>query len=106
MAFMGIFILGWFAFMIFFIIICVILFVFIPCLIIFIINLVKGIKHKWPKRHLIPAIVTSVILTIIIVMAIGLLVLVLVIRSGATPVNESTASASIALRHFIGQIKY
>ena len=34
-------------------IVLAILFIFIPCLIIAIINLVKGAKNKWPKRNVI-----------------------------------------------------
>lgn len=43
--------------------------VFIPALIIFIINLVKGIKYKWPKKYLIPVIITGVILAIFATLA-------------------------------------
>lgn len=43
--------------------------IFVPALIIFIINLVKGIKYKWPKKYLIPVIITGVILAIFATLA-------------------------------------
>ena len=61
MGFIGIFFIGIAAVAIFFLILGAILFVFIPCLIIAIINLVKGIKNHWPKRNLIPLIITGTI---------------------------------------------
>ena len=48
MAFFGIFILAWVALLIFIIIICAILFVFIPSLVLSIVSLVKGLKNNWP----------------------------------------------------------
>ena len=65
----GIFgILVWIAMII---IACAILFVFIPCLIIAIINLVKCIKHHWRKRNVIPfAITGSISLLFILVIAV------------------------------------
>ena len=48
MAFFGIFLLAWVALLIFIIIICAIVFVFIPFLVISIVSLVKGIRYKWP----------------------------------------------------------
>ena len=58
---MGILFLGLAAAAIFFIFIAAVLFVFIPCLIIAIINLVKGKKNHWPRRNVIPLIITGVI---------------------------------------------
>ena len=53
------FILGIAGVFLFLIIIGAILFIFLPCLIIAIINLVKGIQNHWPKRNLIPFIELS-----------------------------------------------
>ena len=48
-------------------IICAIVFIFIPCLIIAIVNLVKGIKNKWPKRNIIPLAITGPISVLFII---------------------------------------
>ena len=42
--------------------------IFVPAVIIFIINLVKAIKLKWPKKHLIPVIITGVIISVVILL--------------------------------------
>ena len=62
------FILGIAGVFLFLIIIGAILFIFLPCLIIAIINLVKGIQNHWPKRNLIPFIITSSIASIFILL--------------------------------------
>ena len=64
MAFMGIFLVGIAAIFFF----LVILSIFIPCLIISIVNLVKGIKNHWPKRNIIPLAITGSIVTLFIVL--------------------------------------
>ena len=106
MAFMGIFLFGWLAFLFAMIVLLTIVFVFIPCLIIFIINLAKGIRNKWPKRHLIPTIFTGIFLSIIITFLLGLLFLVLIIRSGSSDAGSSSAQAAIALHYYLQLINY
>ncbi len=64
MAFMGIFLVGILAFVFF----LMLLSIFIPCLIIAIINLVKGIQNHWPKRNVIPLAITGSISLIFIIL--------------------------------------
>lgn len=49
-------------------IVLAILFIFIPCLIIAIFNLVKGVKNNWPKRNIIPLAITGSIALIFIIL--------------------------------------
>ena len=60
---MGIFLVGILAFVFFLILISI----FVPCLIISIVNLVKGIKNHWPKRNIIPLAITGSIVTLFVV---------------------------------------
>ena len=66
MAFLGILVVGVLLWFIIILIACAILFIFVPCLIIAIINLVKGINHHWPKRNIIPLAITGPIVLIFI----------------------------------------
>lgn len=68
MAFIGIFVVSWILIFILIVIACLILFVFIPCLIIAIINLVKSIQNNWPKRNVIPLAITGTISLIFIIL--------------------------------------
>ena len=72
-------------------IVLAILFIFIPCLIIAIVNLVKGIKNHWPKRNIIPLAITGSIVILFIA-----LFIVLYIRSvyASVPVDDTSASSS------------
>ena len=89
----GIFgILVWIAIII---IACAILFVFIPCLIIAIINLVKGIKHHWPKKNVIPLAITGSISSLFIIAFFVILFLALFAYL-ANPTDTSSSSAEIA----------
>ena len=94
MAFMGIFIVGILAFVFVFILLSI----FIPCLIISIVNLVKGIKNHWPKRNIIPLAITGSIVTLFVVAFI-----VVCIHSAftGTPANGTSSSAQIALLYFM-----
>ena len=92
MAFMGIFALSMILMVFFIIIICVILFIFIPCLIIFIINLVKGIANKWPKKNLAGTIISGIILSILISFTVALVIIAAILQGG----EEATASSSEA----------
>ena len=66
MAFFGILLVGILMWLVIILIACAILFIFIPCLIISIINLVKGINNNWPKRNIIPLAITGSIVVIFI----------------------------------------
>ena len=77
------------------IIACAILFIFIPCLIIAIINLVKGIKHHWPKRNIIPLAITGSISMLFILAFIVFLILALCVYL-MNPAAASSSSAEIA----------
>ena len=76
-------------------IICAILFIFIPCLIIAIINLVKGIKHHWRKRNVIPLAITGSISMLFILAFIIFFILALCAYL-ANPTSASSSSAEIA----------
>ena len=76
-------------------IICAILFIFIPCLIIAIINLIKGIKHHWPKRNIIPLVITGSISMLFILAFIVFLILALCVYL-MNPTAASSSSAEIA----------
>ena len=76
-------------------IICAILFIFIPCLIIAIINLIKGIKHHWPKRNIIPLAITGSISMLFILAFIVFLILALCVYL-MHPTDASTSSSQIA----------
>ena len=106
MAFMGIFALSIILMMIIITIICVIIFVFIPCLIIFIINLVKGIKNKWPKKNLAGTIITGIILSVLITIALALILFLAVAQAGSEAANTTSSEAAIALQYLLSQINY
>ena len=91
MAFMGILLVGILLWVVVIAIICVVLAVFVPCLIISIVNLVKGIKNHWPKRNIIPLAITGSIVILFIA-----LFIVLYIRSvyAGVPVDGTSASSS------------
>ena len=89
---------------IFIVIIFVILFVFIPCLIIFIINLVKGITHKWPKKNLVGTIITGIILGTIICFTIALAIIIGILQADNEQAVTSSSEAAIALQYFFLQI--
>jgi heme exporter protein D len=76
-------------------IICAILFIFIPCLIIAIINLVKGIKHHWPKRNIIPLAITGPISMLFILAFIAFLILALCVYL-MNPTDAGSISSQIA----------
>ena len=104
MAFMGIFALSMILMVIFVVIICVILFVFIPCLIIFIINLIKGITNKWPKKNLAGTIITGIILSILISFAAALFIVAAILQKGNEQAATSSSEAAIALQYLLLQI--
>ena len=68
MAFIGIFLVGIFLWIAIIIIATIVFLIFIPCLIIAIINLVKGVQNNWPKRNIIPLAITGSICLIIILL--------------------------------------
>ena len=88
--------------MVFFIIIlCVILFVFIPCLIIFIINLVKGIANKWPKKNLAGTIISGIILSVLISFTVALVIAAAILQEGHEQAAASSSEAAISLLYLI-----
>ena len=82
-------------------IVLAILFIFIPCLIIAIINLVKGAKNHWPKRNIIPLAITGPIsilfLLAITIFLIAALVVYITNPSFATSSSSSSQIASSLL---------
>ena len=106
MAFMGIYLLMWIAVLLFFAAVFVLLFIFIPCLIIFIINLVKAINNKWPRHNTVAVVITSIVLSIIITIALAFLILIAIARNYSGQATEATSNAAIALQYLLLQIKY
>ena len=92
MAFMGIFLVGIAAIFFF----LVILSIFIPCLIISIVNLVKGIKNHWPKRNIIPLAITGSIVTLFVV-----LFIVLYIKASFAGVADTGSSSAMNAVKFL-----
>lgn len=83
-------------------IVLAILFIFIPCLIIAIINLVKGIKNHWPKRNIIPLAITGPI-SILFLLAITIFLIAALVVNITNPSfgSSSSSSAQIALLYFL-----
>ena len=79
-------------FIFFLIIIGMILAVFIPCLVISIVNLVKASKRGWPKRNVIPMAITGsiVLLFILLFIYIG----ISFATRDTTPYNASSNASS------------
>ena len=99
MAFFGIFLVGILLWFVLIIIALVVLFIFIPCLIIAIINLVKGINHHWPKRNIIPLAITGPIVLIFI----SLFIVYLVWRFGyyVDPYSTSSSAQVVTTLQFL-----
>ena len=91
MAFIGIFALAWVALMIFLIIVGGFLFVFLPALIVSIINLVKGIRNHWPKINIILLIVFGTIALTFIALATAFGLLILLARIISPVESENIA---------------
>lgn len=96
MAFFGILIVSWIMMIIIFFVVAVFLFVFIPCLIISIINLVKGIQNHWPKRNIIPLAITgSVVVLLFVIFITFVVVLILTYQMPIDDGEEATSSVYI-----------
>ena len=96
MAFFGILIVSWIMMMIILFVVAVFLFVFIPCLIISIINLVKGIQNHWPKRNVIPLAITGSVVVLLFVISITFaIVLFLTYQMSIENGEEATSSVYI-----------
>ena len=100
MAFFGILILSWIMMMIIFFVIAVFLFVFIPCLVISIINLVKGIQNHWPTRNIIFLSLTGSVV-IILIFLFTFFVLYLTSRVPVNNNEESTSSAATLVNQIV-----
>ena len=97
MAFMGIFLVGILLWVVVIIIICAILAIFIPCLIISIVNLVKGIKNHWPKRNIIPLAITGSI----VILFVALFIVLCIKASFASVADTGSSSAMNAVRFLL-----
>ena len=71
-----------------------ILFIFIPCLIIAIVNLVKGPKNHWPKRNIIPLAITGPI-ALLFIIVITIFLICALCAYIANPDGFSSSSAQI-----------
>lgn len=83
-------------------IVLAILFIFIPCLIIAIINLVKGVKNKWPKRNIIPLVITGPIsILFLLAITIFLIAALVVYITNSSFATSSSSSTQTALLYFM-----
>ena len=69
-----------------------VVFVIAPCIVIFLINLIKGCTKGWQRRYLIPVIITGIILGLFILLSIETLV---EHASHAAMLSSSSSSGSI-----------
>ena len=106
MAFFGIIIVMWLFILILVVIGCLILFVFIPCLVIAIINLVQGVRHDWPKRNIIPLAITGSISIIFIILITLYLVWRFSIYQEPTYDSSSSSEMALSLYYLLTSIKY
>ena len=98
MAFLGVLILSLAGMMVMMMIIifviCVILFVFIPALILSITNLVLGVKHHWPKHNIVLLSVFGSVVALFLI--IGILTAISMATKGTTyAIICGTASESV-----------
>ena len=105
MAFFGIFIVMWLLIIILIVIGCLLLFVFIPCLVLAIINLVQGVRHNWPKRNIVLLAITGTISVIFIILIGYYLVWRFMIY--VPPYEDGSTSESIDQIYYLGlYLKY
>ena len=97
MAFFGILILAWVFWMILIFVICVIVFVFIPSLIVAIINLILGIKHHWPKHNVILLSVFGGIVVLLFIIGELFALLLTFAHSSNTTSSESVETVTLLL---------
>ena len=99
MAFIGIFVVMWLLIIILIGVAFVFFFIYIPSLVLAIINLVQGIKRNWPKRNIIFLSVTAPIVVIIT----GLIIWYLVWRFCVyvPPYTDSSSSADITSQAYL-----
>ena len=105
MAFFGIFLLAWVALLIFIIIICAIVFVFIPFLIMFIISLAKGISRGWPRWTKILLPISATIVGIFVTLFTMYLVWRFVLYVPPTYEESSSSEMATAIYYLWMQIK-
>ena len=93
MAFIGIFVVMWLLIIILIGVAFVFFFVYIPSLVLAIINLVQGIKRHWPKRNII---FVSVTLPIVVIIT-GLIIWYLIWRFTiyVPPYTDSSSNADV-----------
>ena len=92
MAFIGVFILviiGW-------VLLIMAIAILIPCLVIFIINLVKGIQNHWPKRNIVGVAITGTVLGLF-----TLLLIYFIIQNSLPRVDNTVSSSARAIIDYI-----
>ena len=94
MAFMGIFVVMWLVIIILIGVAFVFFFIYVPAIVLAIINIVQGSKHNWPKRNIIFVSVTMPIVVIIT----GLIIWYFIWRFTiyVPPYSDSSSGADIA----------
>ena len=101
MAFFGILILSWVAMMIFIFVLCVVVFVFIPALIVSIINLILGIKNHWPKINTILFSVFGSIALLLLTVGISFALVLALFHPNNAAEGESVEAVTLLLSAFI-----
>lgn len=102
MAFIGIFVVAWLLVIILIGIACVLLFVYIPAIVISIIGLVRGVKNHWPRSSKIMVSVSAPF--VIIITTLLLMYTVWRIMNPTAPnydVTSSSSAISSALNYLI-----
>ena len=102
MAFIGIFVVAWLLVLILIAIGCILLFVYIPAVVIAIVGLVRGVKNHWPRSSIIMVSVSSPF--VIVITTLLLMYLVWRIMNPTAPnydVSSSSSAISAALTYLI-----
>ena len=102
MGFIGVFLL---LAVVVWIIVGLFLFIFVPCLVISIVNLVQGIKHHWPKRNIIPLAITGSVVVIITLLCLWLFMIYSTNKNDPSSSEEVAYQAVNQIYDFIQMIK-
>ena len=79
--------------------------IFVPCLVVSIVNLVQGIKHNWPKRNIIPLAITGSVVVIITLLCVWLVMVYSTTKTNSSSSEEVAYQAVNQIYDFIQMIK-
>ena len=101
MAFIGIFMLAWLVIVFLIIVGCLILFVYIPAIVMTIIGIIKGVKNKWPRGSIIMTSVAGSIVAVFTIIILFFVVWIAVHPNVVTPMTDSGSSSLEALLPYL-----